>query len=50
MTIQKTVPLEGFEPGEYSIQIRVKDNLSGDIITQSSTFVVQEPTDAGGDH
>ena len=50
MTIQKTVSLEGFEPGEYSIQIRVKDNLSGDIITQSSKFVVQEPTDAGGDH
>jgi GWxTD domain-containing protein len=48
MTIQKSVSLDEFEPGEYSIQVRITDNLSGDIITQSSKFIVQEAVDAGG--
>ena len=47
MTIQKTLPLDEFEPGEYSIQVRITDNLSGEIVTQSSKFIVQVATDAG---
>ena len=48
MTLQKTIPLADFEPGEYSIQVRVIDNLSGDVISQSSQFVVEEALIASG--
>lgn len=43
MTLQKTIALSDFEPGEYSIQVRITDNLSGEVISQSSDFEVQEP-------
>jgi len=42
MTIKKSLSLDEFEPGEYSIRVRITDNLSGEIITQTSKFVVQE--------
>ena len=48
MTLQKTIPLADFEPGEYSIQVRVIDNLSGDVISQSSQFIVEEALVASG--
>ena len=47
MTIKKSVPLGEFELGEYSIQVRITDNLSGEIITQSSKFEVREPLETG---
>ncbi len=43
MTLQKMIALSEFEPGEYSIQVRITDNLSGEVISQSSDFEVQEP-------
>ncbi len=46
MTIKKSLALADFEPGEYSIRVRITDNLSGEIITQTSKFVVQESADA----
>ena len=48
MTLQKTIPLADFEPGEYSIQVRVIDNLSGEVISQSSQFRVEEALVASG--
>ncbi len=48
MTIKKSVALGEFEPGEYSIRVRITDNLSGEIITQTSKFVVQEVEDESG--
>lgn len=42
MTIKKSLALADFDPGEYSIRVRITDNLSGEIITQTSKFVVQE--------
>jgi GWxTD domain-containing protein len=46
MTIKKSLALADFEPGEYSIRVRITDNLSGEIITQTSKFVVQKSADA----
>ena len=49
MTLQKTLTLADFEPGEYSLQVRINDNLSGEITSQSSKFVVQEALVARND-
>ena len=46
MTIQKTLALGDYEPGEYSIQIRITDQLSDEIITKASKFVVQRPLES----
>ena len=43
MTLQKMIDLSEFESGEYSLQVRVTDNLSGEIVSQTGDFVVQEP-------
>ena len=43
MTLQKMIDLSDFELGEYTIQVRITDNLSGEIVSQSSDFVIQEP-------
>ncbi len=43
MTLQKMIDLSEFELGEYSIQVRITDNLSGEIVSQSSDFVIREP-------
>ena len=43
MTLQKMIDLSDFELGKYTIQVRITDNLSGEIVSQSSDFVVQEP-------
>ena len=49
MTLQKTLALTDFEPGEYSLQVRITDNLAGEITSQSSKFVVLEPLVASND-
>jgi GWxTD domain-containing protein len=43
MTLKKTIMLDGFEPGEYSLQVRIIDNISGNVTTQTGRFVVKEP-------
>jgi len=42
LTLQKTLPLADYDPGEYTLQVRVTDNLSGEIMTQSGNFVITE--------
>jgi GWxTD domain-containing protein len=41
MTIIKSLPLSDFEPGQYSVQIRVTDNLTKDVIASKDNFTVR---------
>ncbi len=41
MTLSKTVALKDFEPGEYSLQIKVTDNLTKDVIASAEKFTVR---------
>jgi len=41
MTIIKSLPLSDFEPGQYSVQVRVIDNLTKDVIASKDNFTVR---------
>ena len=41
MTLEKSVPLKEFEPGEYTVQVKVTDNLTKEIIASSQKFAVR---------
>ena len=41
MTIIKSLPLSDFEPGQYSVQVKVTDNLTKDVIASKDNFVVR---------
>jgi GWxTD domain-containing protein len=41
MTLSKTIPLKDFEPGEYSLQVKVTDNLTKDVIASAEKFTVR---------
>ena len=41
MTLSKNVPLKDFEPGEYSVQVKVTDNLTKDVIASAEKFTVR---------
>jgi len=41
MTLAKTVSLKDFEPGEYSVQVKVTDNLTKDVIASAEKFTVR---------
>jgi hypothetical protein len=41
MTLSKAVPLSDFEPGEYSIQVRITDNLTKDVLASAEKFTVR---------
>jgi hypothetical protein len=41
MTVIKSLPISDFEPGQYSVQIRVIDNLTKDITASKDTFTVR---------
>jgi GWxTD domain-containing protein len=41
MTLTKNVALAEFEPGEYSLQVKVTDNLSKEIISSTEKFAVR---------
>ena len=41
MTMEKSVPLKEFEPGEYTVQVKVTDNLTKEIIASSQKFAVR---------
>ena len=41
MTLSKNVSLKDFEPGEYSIQVKVTDNLTKDVIASAEKFTVR---------
>ena len=41
VTIIKSLPLSDFEPGQYSVQVRVTDNLTKDVIASKDNFTVR---------
>ena len=41
MTLSKTVSLKDFEPGEYSVQVKVTDNFTKDVIASAEKFTVR---------
>jgi GWxTD domain-containing protein len=41
MTLSKNIALKDFEPGEYSVQIKVTDNLTKDVIASAEKFTVR---------
>src|SRR2546422_10805754 len=40
-TLQKKMPLNSLQPGKYSVQIKVTDNVKNQTITQTDTFEVR---------
>ena len=41
MTVEKTLPVAGLQPGKYKVLIKVNDEISKQVIAQSAPFVVQ---------
>jgi len=41
MTLSKSIALSDFEPGEYSVQVKVTDNLTKDVIASVEKFTVR---------
>ena len=41
MTVQRTLPMAGLEPGKYKVTIKVNDTISKQEIVQSAPFVVE---------
>ncbi len=41
VTLQKKMPLNSLQPGKYSVQIKVTDNVKNQTITQTDTFEVR---------
>ena len=41
MTVQKTLPMAGLEPGKYKVTIKINDGISKQEIAQSAPFVVE---------
>jgi hypothetical protein len=41
MTVVKSLPLTDFEPGQYSVQVKVTDNLTKDVIASRDNFIVR---------
>ncbi|MGA7856887.1 MAG: GWxTD domain-containing protein [Terracidiphilus sp.] len=41
MTVEKTLPMAGLQPGKYKVLIKVNDEISKQEIAQSAPFVVQ---------
>jgi hypothetical protein len=41
MTLAKSLPLSEFEPGEYTVQVKVTDNLTKEIIASTEKFAVR---------
>jgi 5-hydroxyisourate hydrolase-like protein (transthyretin family) len=41
MTLSQAIPLGDFEPGEYSLQVKVTDNLTKEITASTEKFAVR---------
>jgi hypothetical protein len=41
MTVEKTLPMAGLDPGKYKVTIKVNDAISKQEIAQSAPFVVE---------
>jgi len=40
LTLSRLIDSRNLEPGEYQIQVRIRDHVSGETITPSATFTV----------
>ena len=40
ITLQKTMPLKALQPGKYTVQIVVKDNVKNQTLSPTATFEV----------
>ena len=38
--VEKMLPLGGLEPGDYTLRLRVTDNVRGETLTPEATFKV----------
>jgi hypothetical protein len=41
LTVEKTIPLAGLQPGKYKVTIKINDGISKQEIAQSAPFVVE---------
>jgi len=41
MTVIKTLPLSDFEPGQYSVQVKITDNLTKDVMLAKDNFTIR---------
>jgi hypothetical protein len=41
LTVEKTLPLAGLQPGKYKVTIKINDEISKQEIAQSAPFVVE---------
>ncbi|MFZ0745113.1 MAG: GWxTD domain-containing protein [Terracidiphilus sp.] len=41
LTVEKSLPMAGLQPGKYKVLIKVNDEISKQVIAQSAPFVVQ---------
>jgi hypothetical protein len=41
MTVEKTLPISGLEPGKYKVTVKINDAISKQQIAQSAPFVVE---------
>ena len=41
VTVEKTLPIAGLQPGKYKVTIKVNDEISKQEIAQSAPFVVE---------
>jgi hypothetical protein len=42
LTLEKTMPLAGLEPGRYQVTIKINDGVSKQAIAQSAPFIVEQ--------
>jgi len=40
LTLSRLIDSRSLEPGEYRIQIRIRDHVSGETITPTATFTI----------
>jgi hypothetical protein len=41
LTVEKTLPMAGLQPGKYKVTIKINDGISKQEIAQSAPFVVE---------
>ena len=41
MTVIKSIPVDDFQPGQYSVMVRVTDNLTKDVTAAQDKFTVR---------
>jgi len=41
VTVEKLLPLQSLEPGQYTLKMKVTDNNSNQVLTPSANFTVK---------